>query len=60
LNTTTANFLLATLEVMAGLFILALGVLVVVVNVLFVIDKTQTENTMRRNYPVIGRFRYIF
>ncbi len=60
MNTTTANFLLATLEVMAGLFILALGVLVVVVIVLFVIDKTQTEHTVRRNYPVIGRFRYIF
>lgn len=45
---------------MAGLFILALGVLVVVVIVLFVIDKTQTEHTVRRNYPVIGRFRYIF
>ena len=54
------HILLTILELLAGLFILALGILVVVVIVLFVIDKTQTEHTVRRNYPVIGRFRYIF
>lgn len=54
------HFLLLTLEVLAGLFILALGTLVIVVAVMFVIDKTQKAHTVRRNYPVIGRFRYIF
>lgn len=55
-----SHILLTILELLAGLFILALGILVIVVIVLFVIDKTQTEHTVRRNYPVIGRFRYMF
>jgi glutamate synthase domain-containing protein 2 len=28
--------------------------------VLYVADRTQTEHAIRRNYPVIGRFRYFF
>ncbi|NKB44646.1 MAG: FMN-binding glutamate synthase family protein [Alphaproteobacteria bacterium] len=27
---------------------------------MYVIDKTQTKQAIRRNYPVIGRFRYVF
>lgn len=54
------HFLLVILEILAGLFILAMGVLVIVVVVLFIIDKTQTAHTVRRNYPVLGRFRYLF
>jgi glutamate synthase domain-containing protein 2 len=40
------------------LFILGLGVLSI--GVIYLIDKTQTTQTIRRNYPVIGRFRYLF
>ena len=38
----------------------ALVTAVVVVAVLYVIDVTQTKQAIRRNYPVIGRFRYLF
>ena len=51
------SFLFTTLELMAALFILAMGIGVVVVAVLYVIDRSQTQQTIRRNYPVIGRFR---
>lgn len=52
-----------TVQVLAFLaygfiFLLGLGLLVVVV--LFVIDVTQTRHAIRRNFPVIGRFRWIF
>lgn len=47
-------------DVLSVLFILSLGVLVAVVAVLYVIDVTQTSHAIRRNYPVIGRFRYLF
>jgi len=47
-------------DVLSILFILALGLLVVLVAVLYVIDITQTKHAIRRNYPVIGRFRYLF
>lgn len=40
------------------LFIFGLGILVIAV--IYLIDKTQTSQTIRRNYPVIGRFRYLF
>ena len=36
------------------------GVALLVIVVLYVIDITQTSQTIRRNYPVVGRFRYFF
>ncbi|OUD09893.1 FMN-binding glutamate synthase family protein [Marivivens niveibacter] len=47
-------------EWLALAFIVAMGVAVLVVAVLFVIDRTQTGDAIRRNYPVIGRFRHLF
>lgn len=54
------GFLLSTLEVMAALFILAIGIGVLVVIVIYILDVSQTKQAIRRNYPVIGRFRYFF
>ena len=45
---------------LSALFIFILGLLVLYAIVLFVIDKSQTTDSIRYNYPVIGRFRYIF
>jgi hypothetical protein len=42
------------------LFIFAVGLSALVVIVLFVIDISQTSDAIRRNYPVVGRFRYVF
>jgi len=42
-----------------GLAVAVIVVLFVVV-VLFVIDVSQTANAVRRNYPVLGRFRHFF
>lgn len=53
-------FVMKALEVMAFLFVFAVGLLILVVAVMYVIDKTQTSHTVRRNFPVIGRFRYLF
>jgi len=41
----------------AFIFVIGLGALALVV--LFFIDRYQTADTVRRNYPVIGRMRYI-
>ena len=48
------------LEFLALTFVFAVGVLVLVAGVLFVIDRTQTGDAVRRNYPVLGRFRHLF
>ncbi|RMF08411.1 MAG: FMN-binding glutamate synthase family protein [Alphaproteobacteria bacterium] len=44
----------------AGMFVFAIGALVLVAAALYVIDITQTSHAIRRNYPLIGRFRYLF
>ena len=42
------------------LFIFVIGLLLLSVVVAYVLDITQTKHAIRRNYPVIGRFRYLF
>tara|TARA_R110002050_G_scaffold9504_1_gene33312 strand:+ start:471299 stop:472831 length:1533 start_codon:yes stop_codon:yes gene_type:complete len=54
------NFVTTLMEMLAALFILVLGIGVLWLIVIYVIDARQTEQTIRRNYPVIGRFRYFF
>ncbi|WP_297771811.1 FMN-binding glutamate synthase family protein [uncultured Roseovarius sp.] len=48
------------LEVLALLFVLLLGVVVFVAVLFYILDKTQPGDAIRRNYPVIGRFRGLF
>lgn len=48
------------LEILSLLFILLIGIGFLWVALAYVRDKTQTESTLRRNYPVIARFRYLF
>ena len=54
------SFLFTTLEIMAALFIFCIGLVFLVILVVYVIDVTQTKQAIRRNYPVIGHFRYFF
>ena len=49
----------AVLDGLTSLFIFVVGLVVLALIVLFIIDRTQTSDTVRRNYPVIGRMRYI-
>lgn len=53
-------FITAILQIFASLFIFAIGVAVVAVAIMYISDTHQTRHTIRRNYPVIGRFRYFF
>ena len=54
------GFAMNVLETLALLFAFSLGALVFVALVLFVMDRLQTEDAIRRNYPVLGRFRHLF
>ena len=54
------SWLLQILGWASALFVLLVGLAVVVVIVMYVLDVTQTRHAIRRNYPVIGRFRYLF
>ena len=55
-----ADFLLTLLEFMAALFVFVVGLGVIAIIVMYVVDKTQTKQAIRHNFPVIGRFRYVF
>jgi len=48
------------LQFLVLLFVFVIGVVLAIALVIFFIDRNQTEDAIRRNYPVIGRFRYIF
>ena len=55
-----ADFLLTLLEFMAALFVFVVGLGVIAIIVMYIVDKTQTKQAIRHNFPVIGRFRYVF
>ena len=54
------QYAMAGLVYLSALFIFLLGLMVLYGIILFLVDKTQTKDSIRYNYPVIGRFRYIF
>ena len=51
---------MSVFEGLAVSFIVAVGAVLAVLAILFVIDRMQTEDAIRRNYPVVGRFRGLF
>ncbi|WP_347329530.1 FMN-binding glutamate synthase family protein [Marinimicrobium locisalis] len=53
-------FALKLLTIMVLLFVTLIGVGLLTVAGMYVVDVTQRRHTIRRNYPVIGRFRYWF
>ena len=57
---TLKDFVLGFIEVSAIVLSLAFGLLIIAIVYMYVVDVTQTSQTIRRNYPVIGRFRYFF
>jgi len=48
------------IEALAYLFVLVVGIGILFIAYLYLVDITQTKQAIRRNYPVIGRFRYWF
>ncbi len=48
------------LGILAYIFVFCLGLALFAIAVMFIIDITQTRDAVRRNYPVIGRFRALF
>ena len=57
---TEPDFLISVFEFMALLFIMTVGSIIFFLIIVYIIDRLQTTHAIRRNYPVIGRFRYLF
>ncbi|MGI9406103.1 MAG: FMN-binding glutamate synthase family protein [Hyphomicrobiaceae bacterium] len=54
------TFTMEGIGLLSTLFLFAIGLMVLASIVMFVIDVSQTEDAVRRNYPVVGRFRGLF
>ncbi len=54
------GFAAKAIEFLAVGFVFLLGALALLALVLFVVDRFQTQDAIRRNYPVLGRFRHLF
>ena len=48
------------IAVMSSVFILFIGMAILAIVITYILDVTQTKQAIRRNFPVIGRFRYRF
>ena len=46
--------------ILLDVFVLGFSLLVITIVVMYLIDVSQTAHAIRRNYPVVGRFRYLF
>lgn len=56
----TQGFLFVAMEFMAALFIIITGLIVIAIIIIYIFDVTQTKSAIKRNYPVVGHFRYFF
>tara|TARA_R110000772_G_scaffold90923_8_gene187292 strand:+ start:1212 stop:2714 length:1503 start_codon:yes stop_codon:yes gene_type:complete len=54
------RFLTPLSSVLANAFVFFVGLLLLTAIVLYIIDVFQTKHAIRRNYPLLGRFRYLF
>lgn len=54
------HFTMEGISLLSTLFVFAVGIFALLIVILFFVDIIQTKDAVRRNYPVIGRFRYIF
>jgi len=48
------------LSILATTFVIVVGCIVLFAIITFFVDRFQTKDAIRRNYPVIGHFRHIF
>ncbi len=55
-----SDFTMKSIDYLATLFVFTVGVGAIAIIILFFIDISQTHDAVRRNYPVVGRFRYLF
>jgi glutamate synthase domain-containing protein 2 len=48
------------LDLMSVVFVLGIVVVIVTIGAFFVVDVSQSKDAVRRNFPVLGRFRRVF
>ena len=56
----TQDLINAIFQWAALIFVWVVGIAVLVLLIVYLVDRFQTKHAIRRNYPVVGRFRYFF
>ncbi len=51
---------LSLLQTLTTILVFIVGVGLLAVAIMYIVDVTQTSHAVRRNFPVVGRFRYLF
>ena len=54
------SFVTVFLSIIATLFVFALCFGLIAIVIIYIVDVTRTRQAIRRNYPVVGHFRYFF
>lgn len=54
------GFVMHSMNTLVTLFVFVVGLAVLALIVMYFIDVTQKHDAIRRNYPVVGRFRKLF
>ncbi len=54
------EFITAFLKISVAVFVLAICFGLLALIIIYILDVTQTQQAIRRNYPIVGRFRYFF
>jgi glutamate synthase domain-containing protein 2 len=54
------SWFISAIKVLVLLLVFVIGLAILAAIILYFIDKTQKKHTIRRNFPVIGRFRWLF
>ena len=60
MESVTSGWVYFMLNSLAVIFVLTFGLVILTLVVFYIIDITQTKHAVRRNYPIVGRFRYLF
>jgi len=56
----TLRYALEVVQVLSAILVFLLGIGLMAVLFMYIVDVSQTSHAIRRNFPVIGRFRYLF
>ncbi len=56
----TQNFLNIASQWVELFFLVLIAVAIITLTILYISDRFQTRHAIKRNYPIIGRFRYFF
>jgi len=60
MDTQSIDLVVTVLDLLITVFVFFIGIGILAIFIMFILDVSQKKDAIRHNYPVIGRFRYLF